>query len=50
MHKTKIVATLGPGTDSVDKIYDLIMAGVDVTRINLSHGDRASIERAINLV
>lgn len=50
MRKTKIVATLGPATDSVDKIYDLIMAGVDVTRINLSHGDRASIERAINLV
>ncbi len=47
MHKTRIVATLGPGTESVDRIYELIMAGMDVARINLSHGDRASHQQAI---
>lgn len=50
MRKTKIVATLGPGTDSVEKIHALIMAGLDVARINLSHGDRASHQRAISMV
>lgn len=50
MSKTKIVATLGPGTDSVEKIYTLIMAGLNVARINLSHGDQASHQRAVDMV
>ncbi len=50
MHKTKIVATLGPSTDSVDKICALIRAGMNVARINLSHGNRESHQRAISLV
>ena len=36
--RTKIVATLGPATDDPDIIDRLIDAGVDVVRINLSHG------------
>lgn len=35
--KTKIIATLGPASDSLDVIIDLIHAGVDVFRINFSH-------------
>ncbi len=50
MQKTKIVATLGPSTDSVEKVYKLIMAGLDVARINLSHGNRANHQRAIDIV
>jgi pyruvate kinase len=42
MPKTKIVANLGPGTKTVEKIVTLIQAGMNVARINLSHGDRAS--------
>ena len=42
MIKTKIIATLGPASSSTDQIYDLICAGVDVFRINLSHGDHSS--------
>lgn len=36
--RTKIVATLGPATDSRSKITDLILAGANILRINLSHG------------
>ena len=38
--RTKIVATLGPSTSSPEKIVELIEAGVDVFRLNFSHGDR----------
>jgi pyruvate kinase len=36
--RTKIVATLGPATDSKDVLDDMIQAGMDVVRINFSHG------------
>jgi pyruvate kinase len=38
MTRTRIVATLGPATASSDKIRALIEAGVDVFRLNFSHG------------
>ena len=38
MPNTKIVATLGPATDSPDQIRKLFEAGVDVFRLNASHG------------
>ncbi len=38
MRQTKIVATLGPATDSEEAIKELIRAGVDVCRLNFSHG------------
>ena len=36
--RTKIVATLGPATDDPQVLEELIRAGVDVVRINFSHG------------
>jgi len=39
MNKTKIIATLGPGTGSKEQISKLIQSGMNVARINLSHGD-----------
>ena len=38
MRKTKIVCTLGPATDSEEKIKELMLAGMDVARFNFSHG------------
>ena len=38
MSKTKIVATLGPSTDSLDAVRQLIHSGVSVIRLNMSHG------------
>jgi len=40
-HKTKIVATIGPASDSQEMIERLIRAGVDIARLNFSHGDFA---------
>ncbi|HEY3451041.1 MAG TPA: pyruvate kinase [Myxococcales bacterium] len=39
MRKVKIVCTLGPATAGVDKLVELIEAGMDVARLNFSHGD-----------
>jgi pyruvate kinase len=39
--QTKIVATIGPASDGVESLVELIRAGVDVFRINTAHGDRA---------
>ncbi len=36
---TKIVATMGPGVASLEKIRQLVVAGMDVARLNFSHGD-----------
>lgn len=39
--KTKIVCTLGPASDNVDTMVQLIEAGMNVARFNFSHGDHA---------
>jgi pyruvate kinase len=45
--RTKIVATLGPASATADRLSDLISAGVDAVRLNLSHGTHAEhAERA----
>ncbi len=38
-HKTKIVATLGPAFDPPERLERLLLAGLDVARLNFSHGD-----------
>lgn len=39
--KTKILATIGPASDSLSVLEGLVRAGVDVFRLNFSHGDHA---------
>jgi pyruvate kinase len=38
-HKTKIVATIGPASESLEMLTRLIRAGLNVARLNFSHGD-----------
>src|SRR5947207_2328468 len=44
MRRAKIVCTLGPATASLDSIRALVSAGMDVARLNLSHGEYADHE------
>lgn len=46
MRRAKIVATLGPATESYETVEELVRAGLDVARLNLSHGDHAVHERS----
>src|SRR5260370_330558 len=47
MRKTKIVCTLGPASSSEEMITRLIQAGMDVARVNMSHGEHADHARVI---
>jgi pyruvate kinase len=48
--KTKIVATIGPSTSSKEMLKKIIIAGVNVCRINFSHGSYADHEKVINYI
>jgi pyruvate kinase len=50
MRRAKIVATLGPATSSYDSIQALIEAGVNIIRMNLSHGSLAVHEEIFQTV
>jgi len=50
MRRAKIVATLGPATSTAEAIEGLVAAGMDVARLNLSHGDYADHESVYALV
>jgi pyruvate kinase len=39
IHRTKIVATIGPASDSPDTIRKMLLAGMNVARLNFSHGN-----------
>ncbi len=46
-HKTKIVATIGPASESVEALERMIEAGMNVARLNFSHGDFSAHEATI---
>jgi pyruvate kinase len=48
--RAKIVCTLGPATSSLEQITALVEAGMDVARLNFSHGEHAHHEQAYRLV
>ncbi|MFW2338963.1 MAG: pyruvate kinase [Acidimicrobiia bacterium] len=48
--QTKIIATLGPAVESPEAVADLVAAGMDVARLNFSHGDHDSHRKFIGWV
>ncbi len=50
MRRTKIVATLGPGSSSYEVIMEMIRAGVDVFRLNFSHGTHEEQRHRVDLI
>jgi pyruvate kinase len=48
--KTKIVATIGPACGSLDRLVEMIRAGMNVARLNLSHGTLAEHKEQIALL
>ena len=46
--KTKIVATVGPATESVEKLEKMLKAGMNVMRMNFSHGDMSDHQKQLN--
>ena len=50
MRRAKIVCTLGPATSTPERIRELVEAGMDVARLNLSHGTYEDHERVYRMV
>ena len=50
LRRTKIVATVGPATDDIAILTDMMRAGLDVVRLNASHGTAADHRRRLGMV
>ena len=50
MKKTKIVATIGPVSSSKEVLRDMILQGLDVVRLNFSHGAHEDHKKVIDFV
>src|ERR1700730_15199944 len=50
VRRTKIIATLGPATDDIEALAGIIAAGVNVVRLNFSHGAKADHQKRIENV
>lgn len=47
LHKTKIVATVGPASNTYEKLLALVQEGVNVFRLNFSHGTHEQHQEVI---
>lgn len=50
MRRTKIVCTIGPASESAEKVQELLAAGMDVARLNFSHGTHEEHGRRIEIL
>ena len=50
MRKTKIVCTIGPACDNEDTLTQMCMAGMNVARLNFSHGSHEEHLKKIELI
>ena len=50
MRKTKIICTIGPVTDNIEMLSRLVAAGMNVVRLNMSHGTHESHAHVISAI
>lgn len=50
MMRTKIIGTIGPASESEDKLRELMLAGLNLARLNLSHGTHSEQSQRIKLI
>lgn len=50
MTKTKIICTMGPSTDNPETIEKMVAAGMNVARLNFSHGTHEEQQKRINMI
>ena len=50
MRKTKIVCTIGPACDNEQTLREMCKAGMNVARLNFSHGTHDDHKKAIELI
>jgi pyruvate kinase len=50
MNKTKIICTLGPSSSKEDVLKNLILAGMNVARLNFSHGTNKTHKQSIDII
>ena len=50
LRRTKIITTLGPATDDESATQKLIQAGIDLVRINFSHGRLSDHQKRVSAI
>jgi len=50
MRKTKIICTLGPATDSPEVLGEMVLAGTDIFRLNMSHGTHEWVREVVKKI
>ena len=50
MRKTKIICTIGPASEKPEVLEQMIKAGMDVARLNFSHGTHESMQKTIDTI
>lgn len=50
MKKTKIIATIGPASDNKDIVKNMILNGMDVARVNMSHSSHEFLKHVVDII
>ena len=50
MRKTKIICTIGPASQNEETLTQMCLSGMNVARLNFSHGDHAEQQNKVDLI